>query len=123
MDTLIIEGRIVQKMDPVDGVSARGAWKKQEFVVETAEQYPKKVCIVCWNEKIDELRDYQVNESIRVSVNIESREFNNRWYTDVKAWRLERPQAGTPTPPPPPMADHDDPIGVSFSDEDTELPF
>lgn len=123
MENLAIEGRIIKKMDVQEGVSTRGSWKKQDFIVETTEQYPKKVCICCWNEKIDELAQYQMNELIKVSVNIESREFNNRWYTDIKAWRLERVSAVAGNTPPAPMNSADDIIGVSFSEEDEELPF
>lgn len=122
MESLVLEGRIINKLNPQEGVSTRGAWKKQEFILETAEQYPKKVCICCWNEKIDELANIQINETIRVSVNIESREFNNRWYTDVKAWRIETGVASSPSMSTPPSATNDV-TGISFSDEDTDLPF
>ena len=42
MENVILEGRIVQKLDVQEGVSTRGAWKKQDFIIETADQYPKK---------------------------------------------------------------------------------
>lgn len=98
---LDIIGKLVQKMPVQGGTSARGSWSKQEFIVETQEQYPKKVCISLWGDKLKDLDDVQEGETITVSVNIESREFNGRWYTDVRAWRIQRAGAtaggGTPT--------------------------
>jgi hypothetical protein len=121
MDSLIIEGKIIQKFDVQEGVSSRGPWKKQDFILETSEQFPKKVCISCWGEKLDELNNYAVEDSIRVAINIESREYNQRWYTDVKAWKFESlsQQSGGDSSP----AANEDVIGMSFSEEDDELPF
>ena len=123
MDSIIIEGRLVQILSAQEGQSTRGAWKKQDFILETTEQYPKKVCICCWNEKTDELSKYQLNDNLKVSVNIESREYNSKWYTDIKAWRIEQANAensvvSNDTSP------SDDVSGVSFtSDENDDLPF
>lgn len=94
-------GKIEKILDLQSGESARGPWKKQSFVIETKEQYPKKVCIVCWGEKVDELNSYKEGEDIKVSINLESREYNERWYTDVKAWRLERNIVAAPSQAPP----------------------
>ena len=121
MESPVLEGKIVNILGLQEGVSSRGPWRKQEFILETNDQYPKKVCICCWNEKIDELKQYQIHDSLRVSINIESREFNNRWYTDIKAWRMEPMQAGAPEATNPPASQ--DVIGVSFSSEDEDLPF
>ena len=123
MDSIILEGRLVQILSAQEGQSTRGAWKKQDFIIETSEQYPKKVCICCWNEKTDELSKFQLNDNLRVSVNIESREYNSKWYTDIKAWRIEQLNTESTT-----NSNHaiseDDISGVSFSnDENDDLPF
>lgn len=124
MENIVLEGKIIKKLDVQEGVSTRGAWKKQDFIIETSEQYPKKVCISCWNEKTDELAQYQLNDALKVSVNIESREYNNRWYTDIKAWRIESNTTNTPQEVPSSSTNAaDDVVGMSFSDEDEELPF
>jgi hypothetical protein len=124
MDNLIIEGKLIQVLDAQEGVSTRGAWKKQDFVLETADQYPKKICISCWNEKADELKNYQPNDAIRVSINLESREYNSKWYTDVKAWKLEKVGAGAPVANAAPPQQADDVTGMSFSDDGgDDLPF
>jgi hypothetical protein len=48
-----ITGKIIQVLPLQSGTSARGEWKKQEFILETEEQYPRKVCISCWGDKVD----------------------------------------------------------------------
>ncbi|MDG1757335.1 MAG: DUF3127 domain-containing protein [Bacteroidia bacterium] len=122
MDSIVIEGRLIQVLTAQEGQSTRGAWKKQDFVIETSEQYPKKVCISCWNEKTDELSKFQLNDNLKVSVNIESREYNSKWYTDVKAWRID--QLNDSAPVSNNSKANDDVSGVSFtSDENDDLPF
>tara|TARA_B100001059_G_scaffold156486_1_gene156014 strand:- start:20263 stop:20631 length:369 start_codon:yes stop_codon:yes gene_type:complete len=122
MDNIVIEGRLIQVLTAQEGQSTRGAWKKQDFVIETSEQYPKKVCISCWNEKTDELSKFQLNDNLKVSVNIESREYNSKWYTDVKAWRID--QLNDSAPVSNNSKANDDVSGVSFtSDENDDLPF
>jgi hypothetical protein len=71
-----------------------GAWSKCDFVIETLEQYPRKICISAWGDKSDNLEQQcPVGKTVKVAVNIESREFNDKWYTDVRAWRIEPYQA------------------------------
>lgn len=128
MENIILEGKLIQVLEPQEGVSTRGAWKKQDFVMETTEQYPKKICISCWNEKADELKNFKPNEVVRVAVNIESREYNSRWYTDIKAWRFESSSAPAPSNTPADSqtttpASNDDIVGMSFSSDDDDLPF
>ncbi len=84
-----ITGRIIQKLDLQKGTSAKGEWKKQEFIVETNDKFPKKVCISGWAEKVDDLNRYNINDMVKVSVNVESREYNGKWYTDVRFWKIE----------------------------------
>lgn len=83
-----LEGKIIQINPLQSGQGKNGTWKKQEFVVETKSQYPKKVCITAWGDKIDQFNLKQ-NQDVKVSIELESREFNNRWYTDVRAWKVE----------------------------------
>ncbi len=98
---LEIEGKLVQFFDEQTGVSQQSgkAWRKQAFLLETEEQYPKKAVFNSWNETVDALKFLRIGEKIRVSFRIESREFNERWYTDLTAWRIvkisEQPITGT----------------------------
>ena len=115
-----ITGKIIQILEPLSGTSARGEWKRQDFIIETQDQYPKKVCISNWNNKAN-LEQMGVGTIVTASINIESREYNGRWYTDVKVWKMEpagqnqttqqqnNTQGSTPPPPvEPPMAESED---------------
>jgi len=84
-----IIGRIIQKLDLQKGTSAKGEWKKQEFIIETNDKFPKKVCVSGWAEKVDDLNRFKINDAVKVSVNVESREYNGKWYTDVRFWKIE----------------------------------
>ncbi|MFA6126208.1 MAG: DUF3127 domain-containing protein [Bacteroidales bacterium] len=88
-----IKGKIVSILPMASGTSAKGAWKKQEYILQTEEQFPKKICFVVWGEKIDEYA-LKNGDGVVASVDIESREFNGRWYTDVKAWKVVKESKG-----------------------------
>jgi hypothetical protein len=93
---LDITGKIVQIMEPVKGTSKAGKdWVKQEFVVETQETYPKKICIGMMGDKTNELGKFRVEDTVKVSLNLESREYNGKWYTNVNAWRIEAASTAT----------------------------
>ena len=102
--TLEISGKIIEILEVKSGQSANGEWRKQEYVLETEAQYPKKVCFMAWGEKIDQF-NIQQGETVEVSIDLESREYNGRWYTDVKAWKVSRDDATAGSPPP--FADQD----------------
>lgn len=89
-----INGKIIQLLEVKSGQSANGTWRKQEYILETESQYPKKICFMVWGDKIDDFA-IKVGESLVVSVDLESREYNGRWYTDVKAWKATRAGAET----------------------------
>ena len=84
-----LSGKIIQLLPEKSGESARGPWRKQEYILETESQYPKQVCFMAWSDKIDEFA-IKKGENLVVSIDIESREYNGRWYTDVKAWKVAR---------------------------------
>ena len=88
---LELEGRIARKLNVQTGTSARGAWSKQEFILEYQEgNFPSQICMNVWGEdKVRDLDKYQVGDKVKVSFNLSSREYNGRWYTDVRAWRIE----------------------------------
>jgi hypothetical protein len=125
---LDITGKLIQLLPLQKGTSSRGEWSKQEFILETIEQFPKKVRILSWGDKLKDIEDIQPNETITVSVNIESYEYNGRWYTDVKAWRIQRENANAASiapisnVPPPTL---DDPFLDSGNNDPTvdDLPF
>ncbi len=83
-----ISGKIIQILPEQKGTSARGEWTRQDFVIETNEQYPKKVCISNLSNKVN-LAGAGIGAEVTCHINIESREFNARWYTDVKVWKMD----------------------------------
>ena len=89
-----IQGKVVRLGGLTEGTSARGAWRKQELIIETIEQYPKQVCLVCWGDRVAEAQNFTPGQTIKAQISIESREFNGKWYTDVRPFRfdLEAPQ-------------------------------
>ena len=84
-----IQGKVVRLGNLTEGTSPRGAWRKQELIIETIEQYPKQVCLVCWNDRVAEAQNFTPGQVIKAQISIESREFNGKWYTDVRPFRFE----------------------------------
>ncbi|MCL2436193.1 MAG: DUF3127 domain-containing protein [Lentimicrobiaceae bacterium] len=85
-----IIGKLIQKLPLQSGISKTGnSWQKQEFVIETMEQYPRKICANLWGDKTAVLETLNIDDKVVMSFDLESREFNGKWYTDVKAWKLD----------------------------------
>ena len=123
---LQLTGKVIQILEEQSGESRNGPWRKQEFILETPGQYPKQVCVVQWGDNIDQF-GIQEGETLTAHIDIQSREYNGRWYTDVKAWKVERPQpsaGGAPSGGPPPFADEPWPDEApADSGGDDDLPF
>ena len=97
---LEISGRLLKKLPEVTGVSRNGNnWIKQEFIIETQDQYPKKLCMSMWGDKVQELSPVKEGEMIKLSFNLESREYNDRWYTEIRAYKLEQMDGGSASIP------------------------
>ena len=112
---LKITGTVEHILDMQSGTSQRGEWRKQDFVLEVPGEYPRKVCITMWGDNIDKFNIKQ-GETLTASIDLQSREYNGRWYTDVKAWRVERGEAApAPAPAAAPLPEPED--------LDDELPF
>lgn len=87
MSEMNIRGKVVQILPLQQGTSKAGnPWQKQEFVLEQGGQYPRKVCISLFGDNVAKIP--QVGQDVMVSVDIDSREFNGRWYTEIKAWNI-----------------------------------
>lgn len=90
-----LSGKIIQKLPEVGGTSKSGnSWKKQEYILETPGQYAKKVCVSVWGDKIDQFAISE-GENVTMSIDVESREYNGRWYTEVKAFKVDRNGGGS----------------------------
>lgn len=87
---MTIEGVINQILPLQKGVSKTGKeWKKLSFIISTNEQYPRTICMELFGDKVDN-NPIKVNEVVSVSFDIESREYNGRWFTQVSAYKVER---------------------------------
>ncbi len=83
-----LTAKLIQLLPIQTGTGKNGEWKKQDIIVETDGQYPKKVCVSIWGEKINE-QQLVVGNSLTIDFDAESREFSGRWYTDLKAWKVD----------------------------------
>lgn len=87
-----ITGKIIAVLPETSGQGKNGTWRSRDYVLETStngEQYPRKVCFNLFNDKIDKY-PLAIDEVVTVSFDIDSREYNGRWYTSVKAWKVEK---------------------------------
>jgi hypothetical protein len=141
-----IVGKIIQVLPLQEGISKTGnPWKSQSYVLETQEQYPRKVCFEIFGEDRIKNNPCNVDDVVTVSFDIESREYNGRWYTSIRAWRVQQgnmlsqaapepvaasvaaPAAAAPATPSP-MANPDTANKAPFDmvggqDEGEDLPF
>lgn len=86
-NNLEINGTIEIVQPLQHGTSKSGeSWQKQDVIIETDGQYQKKICVNFFNKNVS--NDLQPGAKIRVSINLESREYNGKWYTNVNAWKV-----------------------------------
>lgn len=99
-----ITGKIIAVLEPRGGVSQRtgNSWKSQEYVIETVEQYPKKCVFNVFGEDNITRYNIQVGQMLTVSFDINAREWNGRWFNDIRAWNVA--PAAEPQPVADPMA-------------------
>ena len=122
-----LSGKVIAVLEPRGGVSKTGnAWKVQEYVIETHDQYPRRMCFdVFVEDKINQF-NIQVGEELTVSFDIDAREWQGRWFNSIRAWKVERANVQQPMPAdggvpfPPPSAV---PVDFSASEEKDDLPF
>ncbi len=125
-----ITGKVYTILPEVKGEGRNGPWTKQDFIIETDEQYPKKICISVWNSKID-IEHLEKGDPVSVEIAVESREYNGKWYTDVKASGLtvhksnDKPADAPPDDPGeiPPPAEKPLPYAPDEAGTEDDLPF
>ncbi len=121
---LQLKGKIEQLLKSESGVSRAGKeWQKQEFVVETIEQFPRKVCFTLFNDKLSLLEPIREGDEVEVSFNLESREFNGKWYHNINAWKIDKMTAESNYPEPPPEFRPEDIPPEPAEGSDEGLPF
>ena len=123
-----ITGRITAVMEKRSGQSQRSgnAWASQDYVIETLEQYPRRCLFNVFGE--DKINEYnlQIGAEVTVSFDINAREYNGRWYNDIRAWRVvPATTAAQPAPAVAPAAPEvaiPAPVAAPAAPED-DLPF
>ena len=143
-----VVGKIIQVLPAQEGVGRNGnPWKVQPYVLETLDQYPRKVHFEVFGEERIKQNPCEIDQLVTVSFDIESREFNGRWYTSIRAWRIQQgdtTQVAAAAPAAAPVAAHTaapvaaapaqaapaegvpaniDPFDASAGDGTSDLPF
>jgi len=135
-----VVGKIIQMLPLQEGVGRNGnPWKLQAYVLETLDQYPRKVHFEVFGEDRIKQNPCEIDQLVTVSFDIESREFNGRWYTSIRAWRIQQgdttqaaavpaaapaqaaPAQAAPAPTEPAPAV--DPFDASAGEGTSDLPF
>ena len=116
------EGTVYKILPVTKGTSARGEWQRQDVVFEMNEgSFTRKICVTFFN-KPDDVARLKEGAAYNVSVNIESREYDGRWYTAVRARRIQPKQEAAPAPEMPPIVE--EPAYASApAQEVDDLPF
>ena len=133
-----VVGKIIQVLPAQEGVGRNGnPWKVQPYVLETLDQYPRKVHFEVFGEDRIKQNPCEIDQLVTVSFDIESREFNGRWYTSIRAWRIQQgdttqaaaPVAAAPAQAAPAAAPAQapevnvDPFDASSGEGTSDLPF
>lgn len=114
-----IAGKIIAVLPQTSGQGKNGVWRSQDYVLETKDQYPKKVCFNLFNDKIDQF-PIAIDDEVVVYFDVESREYNGRWYTSIRAWKVDSQVISHVQQPAITATTFD---GVQVSNEGTDLPF
>ena len=119
------EGKVLEILPAVTGQSARGTWERQTVVFEQAnKQFGKEIAVTFMN-KAQEVAMLQKGQSYTVSFDIESRNYQGKWYTDVRAWRVQPVQAAAAAPAPnmPPFMEEPQPSYAAGAGVVDDMPF
>ncbi|MBQ6746940.1 MAG: DUF3127 domain-containing protein [Bacteroidaceae bacterium] len=123
-------GRVIAILPARTGVSKStgNEWKVQSYVVENHDQYPRRMCFeVFGGDKIDQF-NIQMGEEINVSFDIDARQWQDKWFNTIRAWKVERVQEGAAEGQPtaesiPPFAPEPAPFAGGESNPADDLPF
>lgn len=110
-----IKGNVVKVLQKQTGEGKNGTWVKRSFIIETEGQYPKKVQISSFGDKLN-VGLIKEGNILNVSIELESREYNGRWYTDVRAWKIELLEQSK-------IEDKKEPQLNTQNNDDSDLPF
>lgn len=111
--SLEIKGKVIAILPLQSGQGKNGEWKSQDFVIETIGTYTKKVCINLYGDKLTLMPN--IDETVNAHIELESREYNGRWYTSARAWKIEKEVNVTVAP--------STPLQAPAASEGSDLPF
>lgn len=122
-----LQGKVIAVLPERSGVSARGEWKTQDYVIETHDQYPRKMVFNVFGA--DRIAQFAIKagEEITVSFDIDAHEYQGRWFNSIKAWNIQRVDAAaSQAASPVPAADAQAPFPPAAQSEEEsadDLPF
>ena len=91
MSNLEMTGKVIAILEKKSGTSKAGkAWVSQEYVIETSDQYPKKCCFALFGEERITACNIQMGETITAHLDIDARQWEQRWFNTVSAWKIDR---------------------------------
>lgn len=116
-----IQGKVIAVLPERSGVSARGEWKSQTYVIETQEQYPKKMAFDVFGA--DRIASFGIHsgEVINVSFDIDAHEYQGRYFNQIRAWNVTK--VSQPSAPYTPPAQPQQPQSAAPSSDPDDLPF
>lgn len=116
-----LSGKIIAALDRKSGISKIGtSWSVQQYVIETHEQYPKKMCFDVFGEDKISQFNIQIGDELKLFFDVDAREYNGRWYNSFKAWKIEKVNE-SPLQDVPKVSDNDVVFDVDF-EESTDFP-
>ena len=122
-----LQGKVIAVLPERSGVSARGEWKTQDYVIETHDQYPRKMVFNVFGA--DRIAQFAIKagEEITVSFDIDAHEYQGRWFNSIRAWNIQRVDAAaSQAASPVPAADAQAPFPPAAQSEEgsaDDLPF
>ena len=125
-----LAGKVIEILEARKGQSKTTGnnWMVQSYVIETHDQYPKKMVFEVFGEDKIKQFNIQAGEEINVSFDIDARQWQNKWFNSIRAWKVERVNAENPVPPvdapfPPMSPVSGEPVNFNDSDKTDDLPF
>lgn len=125
-----LAGKVIAILDVRTGQSKTtgNSWMVQSYVIETHDQYPKKMVFEVFGEDKIKQFNIQAGEEINVSFDIDARQWQDKWFNSIRAWKVERVNAESPVPPvdtpfPPMNPVVGEPVNFTDSDKTDDLPF
>lgn len=90
-----LQGKVIAVLPERSGVSARGEWKSQDYVIETHDQYPRKMVFGVFGADRISRFNIQVGQEVTVSFDIDAHEYQGRWFNNIRAFDVRQVDPAT----------------------------